>query len=566
MVDMHARTGAGDAREGFWTVGRKVTAAFTAAVVLGFVLIVGLQANQQRDRLMDLATANARAMTEMLAIAVRIGITARDGSAIESEFMPRADAENSQLAGVLAVHADGTVITDYANPRLASYPLAGESELVRRAMEEADTLARSTGAHLIVATPVTNMRGSKVNGALLIAWSLEHQNAAVRGALIEQTAVSVFVLVGQLLVLNLLLGKVVVRPLRAMAGSMAALARGGVSAEASGTDVPDTVPGTGRRDEIGAMAACVEVFRDNARKIENLHAEQEVQARRAEQEKRDALLSLAGRFEATVSRLVRDIADASAGMAETARSMAEVADRTTRQSVDAATSSDSALEDVQAVSTAAAQLAGSINEISTQIGQSASIAGRAVADAERTDATVHSLMDSADRIGEVVRLINDIAGQTNLLALNATIEAARAGDAGKGFAVVASEVKSLADQTAKATGEIAVQIDAIQSATRDAVGAIQGIGRTIGEINEITALISAAVEEQSAATREIARSVERVASGTRTVSQTIADVTRTADSSGKAAGTVLESATGLTGQSHTLSGEVDHFLAEIRAA
>jgi methyl-accepting chemotaxis protein len=553
-ADTSLSAGSAGAARGFWSVGRKVTAAFTAAIVLGFLLILGIQGVEQRASLLRLAASDDGTKTAMLATAVRAGFSGHDGAAIESEFMPTADAEDSRLAGVLAVPADGAALVDYSNPRLTAYDLAAETEMVKKALA-GETAERATDTHLVVATPVTNMRGNKVMGALVIAWSLERQNEAIRSNLLRAAGLSVLVLAGQLVILNLLLGRVVVKPLRAISAAMAEIAGGGRVEE---------VPGAGRRDEIGAMASAVRVFRDNGEKIGKLHAEQEAQAERAEQEKRAALMALADRFQGTVSRLVRDIAGGCERMAATARSMSEIAQTAARQSGEAATGSGATLEEVRSVSTAATGLAVSIDEIARQVGQSATIAGRAASDAERTDATMHGLMESADRIGEVVRLINDIANQTNLLALNATIEAARAGDAGKGFAVVASEVKQLANQTARATEEIAAQIAGMQSVTREAVAAIQGIGRTIAEINGIAATVAASVEEQSAATREIAHAVERAAVGTQEVSRTISEVTRTAEGTGEAAGTVLEAATDLDRRSRSLAGEVDAFLSAIR--
>jgi methyl-accepting chemotaxis protein len=221
---------------------------------------------------------------------------------------------------------------------------------------------------------------------------------------------------------------------------------------------------------------------------------------------------------------------------------------------------------VQTVATATEELAVSVQEIGRQVAQSARIAGQAVEDARQTDATVQALAAGAQKIGDVVTIIQDIANQTNLLALNATIEAARAGDAGKGFAVVASEVKALANQTGKATEEIGSQIVQIQDTTRQAVTAIQGIARTIGEINEIAASIASAVEQQNAATQEISRNVQQAAKGTQDVSNNIAGVKQAATETGVAATEVLGAAKDLSRQSGELRGEVDHFIADVQAA
>jgi methyl-accepting chemotaxis protein len=271
-------------------------------------------------------------------------------------------------------------------------------------------------------------------------------------------------------------------------------------------------------------------------------------------------------FEANVKAVVDTVASASTELQSNAQSMSATAEETNRQSSAVAAASEQATANVQTVASAAEELASSVAEIGRQVSQSASIAAMAVDEAKRTDATVQGLSEAAQKIGEVVRLISDIASQTNLLALNATIEAARAGEAGKGFAVVASEVKSLANQTAKATEEIAAQIGAIQSSTNDAVGAIQSIGKTIGEINDIASSISAAVEEQGAATREIARNVQEASQGTTEVSSNIAGVTQAAGETGSAASQVLSAAGELSSQAERLKAEVESFLTTVRAA
>jgi methyl-accepting chemotaxis protein len=253
-------------------------------------------------------------------------------------------------------------------------------------------------------------------------------------------------------------------------------------------------------------------------------------------------------------------------MQHSAEAMSGTAEETTRQATAVAAASEEASTNVQTVASATEELSTSVQEISRQVGQSTSIAGKAVDEANRTDHTVSGLAEGAQKIGEVVELIRSIASQTNLLALNATIEAARAGDAGKGFAVVASEVKNLANQTAKATEDITEQIASIQAATSEAVTAIKGIGATINEINTISGSISAAVQQQGAATQEIARNVQQAAAGTQEVSSNISGVTEAARSTGKVAQDVLGAAKALTDQSENFRRRVDGFLEKIRAA
>ncbi len=323
---------------------------------------------------------------------------------------------------------------------------------------------------------------------------------------------------------------------------------------------------TDRGDEIGRMAETLEVLRQTAMTARTLEAEQVAAKARGEQEKRDALISLADRFDASVGQLVGLMASGSGELETTAKSMSSTAEGTNRRAAVVGSAATEASQRVQTVAAAAEELSSSITEISRQVAQSAEVTGRAVESARHTDTIVRALSDGAQQIEHVAELISSIAAQTNLLALNATIEAARAGEAGRGFAVVASEVKSLASQTAEATREIGDKIAQIQGATKEAVDAIGGITATIEEVSRIATSIGAAIEEQGAATAEIARSVSQTAEATKEVTTNIGGVSSAANETGNAAGMVLAAASNLSKQAEQLSGEVGTFLAGVRAA
>jgi len=334
---------------------------------------------------------------------------------------------------------------------------------------------------------------------------------------------------------------------------------------ASGS-IDQVVEETERGDEIGRMAETLEMLRQTALTARTLEAKQIATKQQGENEKREALIALADRFDASVGRLVGMMASGSTELETTAQSMTGTAERTNQQATVVSTAAAEASARVQTVATAAEELSTSISEISRQVAQSAKITDRAVENARRTDTIVRALADGAQQIEHVAELISSIAGQTNLLALNATIEAARAGEAGRGFAVVASEVKSLASQTAEATKEIGTRISQIQGATKEAVEAIQGITATIEEVSAIATTIGSAIEEQGAATAEIARNVTQTAQATQEVTANIGGVSTAAHETGGAASLVLSAASNLSKQAEQLSGEVNVFLAGVRAA
>jgi methyl-accepting chemotaxis protein len=346
------------------------------------------------------------------------------------------------------------------------------------------------------------------------------------------------------------------RPIAASVACVRKLADGDISVE---------IYGTGRKDEIGDIATALQVFKDNAVEARRLAAEQDAE-RQAKERRAAAVEGLTRTFEAKVGQLVGALSAAATEMEATAGSMSATAEQTNQQSATVAAASEQTSANVQTVATATEELSSSIQEIGRQVAQSAKIANQAVDDAKRTDATVQTLAATADRIGEVVNLIQSIASQTNLLALNATIEAARAGQHGKGFAVVASEVKALANQTGKATDEIAGQISAIRDATSQSVEAIHAIATIIGEISQIAATIASAVEEQTAATQEIARNVQQAAKGTHGMSSNIAGVKQAATDTGAAASQVLGSAGQLSKQAAELTQEVTTYIAGVNAA
>ncbi|HLN25712.1 MAG TPA: nitrate- and nitrite sensing domain-containing protein [Patescibacteria group bacterium] len=328
----------------------------------------------------------------------------------------------------------------------------------------------------------------------------------------------------------------------------------------------DTMVGdTERRNEIGGMARAVLVFKEQGLRGVQLTREQEESKAQAAVEQRRILHQLADSFETSVKDVVGTVSSASSEMQATAAAMSATAQQTERQAADVDQAAQDASGNVQTVAAAAEELTASIDEIARQVAESSDISQDAVTEAARTDKMVLGLADAVGKIGDVVKLINDIASQTNLLALNATIEAARAGEAGKGFAVVAGEVKNLANQTGRATDEIGSQIAAVQAATSDAVAAIRGIGTTIGRINEIATAIACSVEQQGAATLEIARNVQQASQGTRHVSDTIGDVTQAAADTGVAATQLLGAADDLSRQSKHLRDEVDNFILRVRA-
>ena len=436
---------------------------------------------------------------------------------------------------------------------LAAYQAAFES--TSAAILLADETYRNNIAPLIT----SSIDKLKVADSELAVESQKTRAVAVgviaRTTWIQEVAGGLAVLFG--LIVAFLIARGIVGPLTAMTRAMGKLAGGDLAVE---------IPGRGNTDEIGDMAKAIDVFKTSMIDTERMRHEQtEVEARQAEDRKKD-MVRLADQFEQAVGEIVDTVSSASSELEVSAGTLTATATRAQDLSTEVASASQEASANVQAVASATEELSSSVSEIARQVQESARIASEAVDQATNTNARVSELSKAAARIGDVVELISTIAGQTNLLALNATIEAARAGEAGRGFAVVATEVKALAEQTAKATGEIAQQVSGIQAATEESVGSIREISGTIERLSEISSTVAAAVEEQGAATQEISRNVQQAAHGTQRVSANIGDVQRGASETGSASSQVLLAARSLSSDSNRLKLEVSKFLNSVHAA
>ena len=387
--------------------------------------------------------------------------------------------------------------------------------------------------------------------------TLNQANAAQAWKILTYGSSFALIMLMAALIVGFVLARGITRPITGMTEAMRALSRG---------DLSIAIPGRDKRDEIGTMAEALEVFRNGMMEAEELRKAQETQKQQAAEERRIAMNDLADKFEQSIGEVVGNVTQASSRLQGTAEEMARTAEETSGQSTAVAAASEQVTANVQTVASATEELSASIREIAQQVAEASRMTNEAVGQARSSTQEVQGLTDAAQRIGDVVRIINDIAGQTNLLALNATIEAARAGEAGKGFAVVASEVKALASQTTKATDEIASQIKAMQEATVRSAQVITHIAETIDQLSQSSTAIASAVEEQGAATQEIARNVQQAAVGTTEVAGNITQVSQAANVTGSAATSLLSAAGTLSKDGAALKKQVDGFLREIRAA
>ncbi|CAM3267039.1 methyl-accepting chemotaxis protein [Methylobacterium mesophilicum] len=556
---------------------RSITTRFILVSLLGFVLlsvnsfssIMSIKAvNDSAREMRDIWNAKNHELDNLQFLALRYHTTTirkviADDSAenrdLDAEFIEM-DAAIPEMFKQYRSHigaSDETALWNRFEARWQAY--LASRDAIMAALKRGDRNA-ARDAIAPARTPLVNAFGALADLAKVNAAGTQ---AATRRA--EEAYATAWTVTAALLIAGLvatagalwliLLG--VARPIRSMTGIMARLAA---------QDLSVAVPHAGRRDEIGAMAASVQVFKDGLIRAQALEAETARARADAEEQRKTGMRHIADAFEGSVGGIIGTVSGASAALQATAATMTSTASGTASQSLRVASAAELAAANVNTAASAAEELESSVQEIGRQVSSAAALTQAAVEDAASTAHLVQELSGAAARIGDVVTMITSIAGQTNLLALNATIEAARAGEAGRGFAVVAAEVKELASQTARATDEISGHIGRIQASTEDAVSAIGRIGGRIQEISAVATLIAAAVEEQGAATREIARNVTEAASSAGEMTSSISGVADAANQTGTAADQVLSSASELSLRFEHLRSEVTRFLATVRAA
>jgi methyl-accepting chemotaxis protein len=541
------------------SIGRKVALAIAVAVLIGFGIMIWLSGQSQQEILKAGAANSQATITELVGAQIAPAINFKQAAAMVKMFARLSSGEDAQAFAFRVTGKTGEVLVEHGDEsasKVGSDDLARDGRAIRLAGAAEYTLGYEFRGNTVIVTDVFFGTSPDPIGKLTVFWSQEGLKKEVERVVTNSIVAAAIILAIVIGLLLILLRVLVSKPIGILSQAMLRLAEG---------DLTITVPMVDRKDELGQMGRVINVFKDNAIEKIRLEQGQEEQKRQADSDRRIALRGLADSFESQVGTVVDAVTTAASQMQSSSRQMASTATETSTQATSVASAAEQASGNVQTVAAATEELAVSINEIASQVERSRTVASRADLEAKETTRLIQRLSETVESIGQIVNLINDIASQTNLLALNATIEAARAGEAGKGFAVVASEVKGLANQTAKATEEIAAQIAAVQTGTADAVKAIGSISIVIAEIGGIGASVASAVSEQTAATSEIARNVDQAAMGTQEVSRNIGLVESAARDTGGAAGQISEFSNDLSHQADILKREVGRFLEQVRS-
>jgi methyl-accepting chemotaxis protein len=543
-------TGATQKRR-LWSVGRKLGAIILMGLIAGFAVVLILQTAAQRQAILANAEVNRTAIAELVGAQVAGGVKFKKAEAIANGYQRYLSNPDSALASIAVFGADDSVLSRADGKDLPPVDLPAMLADAKPVVEKDGRFVKTISGDMILFAPIMDSPGDKARrvGTLAMAWSTAPIEAGVRRQLMTTTGIVLGVLVVQLIAILLVVRSVVSRPILRLVKLMG----GQATVDQLQSDL-GTIPR--RHDEIGDIGRALIGFRRTSAEVEELRHAQSAAAERTAEERRETAQRLSGSFQQTVGSVAEALSASISEMRKAADQLSAAADDTEAKCAVAVSGAEATSQNVGTVAAAAEELSASVSEITRQVSDSAQFASNAAAGSERSNQRIAVLSEAVTKIGQVAQLISEIASQTNLLALNATIEAARAGEAGKGFAVVASEVKSLANQTGKATEDISQQIAAVQDATSGTVEALKEIVGKIKDIHGLSAAISASVEEQQSATAEIARSAQDAAGSTQQVYNSVREIT------GSAALT-RDVAASIQRQSGQLQSETDRFRSEV---